>query len=212
MVNKASYFEKDDQKVIYVPMVHLNRHENFEEVKNFINEKRKLGYQVYYEQVTYDKDDSNFDIISRKMRKLTGLTFGQQYLSDDQKKYREKVNPDKYAWQNEVDYGVDFENDIHADYTLTALVKTYETKFGEVALEPCDYEIPLNEKYTCTGLRKYHEVVQNLRNEKLSRHLLDTIHKKKLVVYGMGHEYSAIIPILVHKNQYKQVKARNWVD
>jgi hypothetical protein len=214
IVNNAYYLQKGDQKVIYLPMSHLSKSKNFEAVKNFVNEKRELGYKVYYERVTYDKDSASYKEASLKMRKLTGLTFGQDYLSEEQREFRENVHPKKYAWQNDVDYGVDFENDVHADYTMTSLVTAYEDKNGMVELDSCDYDTPLDTKYTCTSPIHYKEVVHDIRNAKLVRHLLDTIQKKKLVVYGLGHYYasSGVFINLYHKNKYKEVKAKNWVD
>jgi hypothetical protein len=214
IVSNAYYLQKDDQKVIYLPMVHVSKPKNYEEVKNFIDKKRKLGYRVYYEKVTYYKDSANFKEASLKMRKSTGLTFGQKYLSDEQRKFRENVNDKKHVWQSTVDYGLGFKNDIHADYTLTALVKAYEDLNGEIKLEDCDYDTSLDTEYKCATPNSYQEVVQELRNAKLVRHLLDTTQKKKLVVYGMGHYYSSsgVFINLYHYNKYKEVKARDWVD
>jgi hypothetical protein len=195
-------------------MSHLSKYENFEEVKDFINEKRNLGYQVYYEKVTYDINSVDYKESSLKMRKLTGLTFGQKYLSKEQQKFRENVNEKKYTWQSNIDYGLDFENDIHADYSLTDLIKAYEDKWGKVTLEQCDYNTPLDVEYTCSSHNKYQEVVHDLRNAKLLKHILDTIPKKKLIVYGLGHYYASggIYLNLYHKNEYKEIKEKNWVD
>ncbi len=214
MVKNAYYLQKDDQKVIYLPMVHMNKIKNYEEVRNFISAKRELGYKIYYEKVTYDLDSANYREASLKMRKLTGLTFGKKYLNEEQRKLRENIDRKKYSWQSEVDYGVDFKNDIHADYTLTELVKAYEVKYGKVVLKKCDYNTPLDSSYSCATLSRYQEVVHEIRNAKLIRHLLDTTHKKKLVVYGMGHysSGSGVFINLYHYNNYKEVRAKDWVD
>jgi metal-dependent hydrolase (beta-lactamase superfamily II) len=214
IVKNAHYLQKGDQKVIFLSMIHINKRKNFEEVKEFIIEKRKLGYKVYYEKVSYDKDATDFEEASLKMRKLTGLTFGQNYLSEEQKEIRENINEKKYTWQSKVDYGVDFEKDIHSDYTLSSLVKAYEEKNGEVILDSCDYNTPLDIKYKCASLNKYLEVVHHLRDAKLVRHILDTIQKKKLIVFGLGHYYSSsgVFINLYHDQQYSEVKAKNWID
>ena len=215
IVNNAYYLQKNDQKVIFLPMVHLSKARNFEEVKKFIAEKRQLGYTVYYEKVTYDKDSANFYEVSLKMRKLTGLTFGQTYLSDEQKEFKENSNKKKYVWQSSIDYGLDYKVDIHADYTLSSLIKAYEDKHGTVKLQECDYDTPLNTEYKCSTPIKYREVVHDLRNAKLMRHiLLDTVNNKKLIVYGLGHYYAStgVYLNLFHYNQYKEIKARNWKD
>ena len=214
IVKNAHYLQKDDQKVIYLPMSHLSKYENFEEVKGFINEKRNLGYQVYYEKVTYDINSVDYKESSLKMRKLTGLTFGQKYLSEEQQKFRENVNDKKYTWQSKVDYGLNYQTDIHADYNITDLIKAYEDKWGKVILEPCDYNTPLNVQYTCSSPTKYQEVVHDLRNTKLLKHILDTVPKKKLIVYGLGHYYSSsgVYINLYHRKEYEEVKAKNWKD
>lgn len=214
IVNNAYYLQKGDLKVIYLPMIHLSKTENYAEVKKFIEEKRKAGYRVYYEKLIYFKDSAGFEELSLKMRRLTGLTFGQKYLSEEQKDFRENVNKEKYSWQSTVDYGVDFKNDIHADYTLKELINVYEELNGKVQLDSCDYNSPMDKSYDCTRPSKYQEVVHDLRNAKLVNHLLDTIHKKKLVVYGMGHYYApnGVFINLYHRNNFEEVKSKNWLD
>lgn len=214
IVKNAHYLQKGEQKVIYLPMSHLSKRKNFEEVKEFIAKKREKGYQVYYEKVTYDINSEDYYETSLKMRKLTGLTFGQKYLSKEQKDFRENINEKKYIWQSNVDYGLDYKNDIHADYSLTNLVKAYEDKWGEVILEECDYNTPLDIEYKCSSLNKYQEVVHDLRNAKLLSHILDTIPKKKLIVFGLGHYYSSsgVYINLYHRSKYSEIKTKNWID
>jgi hypothetical protein len=55
-----------------------------------------------------------------------------------------------------------------------------------VILEGCDYYTRLAVKYTCLSPTNYQEVVYDLRNAKLLKHILDTIPKKNFLFMVSG--------------------------
>lgn len=212
IVNNAYYLRKGNQKLIYLPMVHVAKPKNYENVRDFINQKRAEGYTIYFEKVRFDLQEPNALETRLKMRKLSGLKFGDSILSDVQKNLLKSLNPDKYIYQKKIDYGVDFENDVHADYNLRDLINDFEKEYEPVVLDSCDYATGFDEKYSCERKEYYQEVVHTLRNRKLLNHILDTTITKKLVVYGDGHYWGGIYLDLVRVNNYEVVKKRNWVD
>lgn|GEM_PF-7074251 len=46
-----TYFEKDDQKLFFVPMIHVNKPEFYEKRKSTIDSLRNEGYIFFYEGI-----------------------------------------------------------------------------------------------------------------------------------------------------------------
>lgn len=212
IVSHASYFTKGDQRIIYLPMMHIAKPKNYENVKTFLESKRAQGYKIFYETVKFDKNDPEARETQLKMRRLTGLKFGERNVSNGQQKIFEILDPDKYVLQKEADYGLNYDLDIHADYYLKDLIKIFEQEYTSVELDSCDYATPMNAIYTCSKKEYYDEVVHDLRNKKLMEFVLDTMIPKKVIVYGEGHFWSGFYSNIERTYNYKEVNRRKWVD
>ncbi|ARN78144.1 hypothetical protein BST97_09115 [Nonlabens spongiae] len=212
IAKNASYFKKDNQRVIYLPMMHIAKPTNYDNVRIFIEEKREKGYVVYYETVKFDENKPDAEETKLKMRRLTGLTFGENVLSNEQQAIFEILDPDKYVLQKQYDYGLRPEIDVHADFYLKDLVALFEEQYHKVVLDNCDYNTPMNQKYDCNRKDYYKEVVHDLRNEKLMTHILDSTVSKKLIVYGEGHFWFAFYSNIERTYGFEEVKRKNWVD
>ena len=53
----CTYYEKDDTKVFFVPMVHVNTPEFYEKRKTTIDSLRNEGYTIFYEGVRKKLDN-----------------------------------------------------------------------------------------------------------------------------------------------------------
>lgn len=183
-----SYYEKEGREVATIPMLHVNKLEFFETTKWKIDSLRNDGYIVFYESIDSNLTDSlQLDILMRKFRQVTGFAL-MDYMDSENETFK-SLQKAKYVSQAEVDYGVNYKTDYHADLYLEQMIEVFEKRFGEIKLTDCDTTTPLGKKYKCSKVDDSKEYF--ILNEIRDRHVLDEIEKspaKKIaVVFGRIH-------------------------
>ena len=185
------YNEELDKTVVLFPMVHVNKPEFFEDVKTKLDSLRQDGFLVYYEGVAvidstqYSKE--NYEALTLKARKLFGFNFQSKTYSDKENKSLPKaIYNDKYIAQNRDIIGIKDE-DVNVDMSVVEMIEVYEQKYGEIELEDCDYNTPLNSKFKCDRLPNYSDIMIMTRNDTILSHLYKESHKKIALVYGKRH-------------------------
>ncbi|WP_157909204.1 hypothetical protein [Capnocytophaga stomatis] len=194
---------KGDREVIYIPIAHLGKQAYYDEVKTFVTEKRNQGYKIYYEAVLVDTSavkKGQLDILSLKTRKLIGYHLSFNYADKDNKSLPKCYK--KYVGQTLENTGVLQEIDVNADLRLEEVIARYEAKYGEIPLDECDYNTPLNAPYKCNAIPDKHRsnsdysFTREFRDEHLKQLLINSEDKKILLLYGKAHWLQAIWPAL----------------
>lgn len=181
-------YEKDNKKVLLVPMVHLNTTGYYENVKNKIDSLRADGYVFFYEGIDcLEENNTDVEYQMRKFRKITGFALMNYFDEDNEADDHLKI--EGMVFQGDVDYGLRKEEDINADYTLTELIETFEVKKGIIDLNECDLSVPLGKKYTCTKINDKNSkfLIEDIRNNYLYNEIEKSIYPKIVVVYGSSH-------------------------
>lgn len=199
---------KDNREIIYLANAHLGSEKYFEEIKDYINQKRKEGYVIYYEGITReDIENENLqDTLNLKFRKLLGYSLKGSYADEDNKSLPKCFK--KYVGQTMTNTGINNATDINVDLSLNKLLDLYEAKYGKINLDECDFNTPLNEKYKCGHLNAEYTISHKFRDEYLIEKLLNSKDDKIVLLYGRAHWLQAIYPTLVHKNGYKLVEGK----
>lgn len=183
--------QENGRKLFIVKMIHINKPEFYQKVKQTIDSLRADGYVVFYEGVGKTETDKESTLYHRKFRRITHyslMSYNDEANEVDNKKFGIKG----YVYQNDVDYGVNKDTDINCDLSIKELVDKYEEKFGEVVLTDCDINTPMGKKYKCSKRDKKGSdyMILTLRD----RHLVNEIENSKLdkivVVYGAEHSYA----------------------
>ncbi|WP_299013482.1 hypothetical protein [uncultured Polaribacter sp.] len=182
-------FEKDDQTVIFLPMVHLAKAKFYDEVKIVIDSLKKEGFTVFYEQISVYKNQQKdtLDKNIRKLRKMFGANIVGPYNKKDNHSLPSLFKNKKYVSQQNIKLGLD-SLDIIADLELTELIRLRELKEGKIVLTDCDFKTDLNEKYKCKTVGKYY-ATHILRDSIAANVVLKANKKKSLIVFGKAHFY-----------------------
>ena len=194
---KAVVFTKNDKEIIYIPMIHLGQPEFYEQIKQFVTQKRNEGYKIYYEKLTYGTSDSLLqDTLLLKVRKITGYYFKGIYTDKNNETSPFKKGFDSYTRQTEENTGIDLSKDFRVDLNMRQLVAQIEADHSPIVLDSCDYATPPNAKYNCKQYKEYSRLfLRTYRDEYLLATLLATPHKKIILLYGVNH-YDFLSPEL----------------
>ena len=187
-LKKKTVWVKGDKEIVFIPMIHVAKAGYYEQVKDFLSQKRNEGYIVYYEGLKNGGETpQQRDTLTLKERKILGF-----YLS---KTYTDKENESLPNYLKNT--GIDTLRDVRADLTSKEIIAKIERIVGKIELEPCDFETPLNAPYKCTNYKKRlrYPYVRGYRDEYLKRLLLNSSDKKIVVLYGQAHTWS-IYPAL----------------
>ena len=72
-LKKKTVWVKGDKEIVFIPMIHVAKAGYYEQVKDFLSQKRNEGYVVYYEGlVTGAATPEEKDTLTLKMRKIIG--------------------------------------------------------------------------------------------------------------------------------------------
>lgn len=182
------YYEKENRVVATIPMLHVNKPVFYEMTKRKIDSLRNDGYVVFYESIDSKVTDSlKLDLLMRKFRQVTGFAL-IDYMDSENESFK-SLQKAKYVSQAEVDYGVNYKTDYHADLYLEQMIEVFEKRFGEIKLTDCDTTTPLGKKYKCSKVDNSKEYF--ILNEIRDHHVLDQIEKstsqKIVIVFGRIH-------------------------
>lgn len=181
-VENRFQMQKEGKEIVYVPITLIGKAPYYEQVKEFLDQKRKEGYTIYYENIALPEglSQEEQDILQRKQRRL--LSYHEEFFSklpESKRKWQRKYTLRK--WEK---IGIQ-PQDICADLDQKSLIERYEAKYGNIPLTDCDRNTPLNESYKCldrTG--KSFVYTQTLRNEYLLERLENASQQKIVLVYG----------------------------
>jgi len=189
--------EKDDQKVIFLGMVHLVKPGFYQQAKIIIDSLRKENYTIFYEGIKYDKkfykaelDSLELEelyLISRKYRKMIGQFHAGDLTDRNNKSLPNYYKNKKYVTQTNELLGID-SLDINADSSIETLIKAQEEKNGKIILTECDYNTNFKEKYNCDKVNSYY-AINIYRDRIVSNIVLKTNKQKSLIIYVKGHWY-----------------------
>lgn len=181
--------DKNDQRIVFIPMVHLAKPVFFNKVKIVIDSLKKEGYTVYYEQVSiYEKQEQDsLDINLRKLRKMLGINTLGGYNNKNNESLPIFFKNKKYISQENKKLGLD-SLDIIADVSLGELLNAHEKKEGKINLTDCDYNTKLTEKYKCEKVGNYY-AIHTFRDSIAANIVLKDNKQKSLLIYGKGHWY-----------------------
>lgn len=183
------YYTNGDKQLIFMPMIHLNKPEFYDEVKHYVDSLRNDGYVFVYESVkpSKDLDSVQADMYRRKFRHVVGfdLTSYTDKNNENMKRYRVKGA----ISQTMKNTGLDREKDILGDIGMDSLVRIYEKERGEIVLNDYDLKTPLNKKYKGDKLPKSDKdyLIITVRNKVLTDKIASLPDKKIVVLYGALH-------------------------
>lgn len=183
-----SYWERNERKLFGIPMLHVNKPEFYENVKQTVDSLRNEGYVVFYEGIDLELETKEeTDLYMKKFRSITHETLMNYY--DENNEVNQSFQIDNYTYQKEADYGLDVTKDVHCDMNIKELVLKYEEKFGVINLTDCDWKTPLGKKYTCSKKNRkgYDYMISTLRNEHLFQQIENSKADKIAVIYGKAH-------------------------
>lgn len=183
--------KNEAKEVIFFPMKHIANEEFYNDTKYKIDSLKKLGYYFFYESINVLIDDT---ITLRKFRKLKGMpiskpSLGYMYLIDSVYKFKLKkkiIDQPSY-----IKLGVDSLCGKRVDLDLKDITDAYESDYGEIKLESCDYKTPFYEKSTCNDKKVDNKIINSLiltlRNKKIVNEVLQHKSKKIAIIYGAEH-------------------------
>jgi hypothetical protein len=190
---KLSKVTNEEKEVIFIPMHHIGTALFYDDVKLKIDSLKKIGYFFYTEEVKGSKKDS---ITVRKSIKLTGIPFsrnnaGYKHFFDSIYNGKVKFKKKIFDQPSPAKFGLDESSSKTVDVTLKEMIAYYESKYGEIKLEPCDFEKSYYEKSNCkykpVGKKVKDDVYLNFRNKNIIKTLLNDNHKKVAIIYGAEH-------------------------
>ncbi|WP_274474060.1 hypothetical protein [Mangrovimonas aestuarii] len=207
-VELSSYYnEKENKTLVMVPMVHLNRPEFYDDVRNKLDSLRNEGFTVFYEGVVHDTENyspEQNDTILWKFRKLIGFSLTTHYNDTNNKSTPAYFKNDKYVMQTKKNIGIS-DQDLRVDLSKDTIIKMYERENGVIALTECDYNTPLMEKYECESSGR-HQATQTFRNGYIVKSTVDSPMNKIALVYGQAH-FKWLKLDFIYNHGYREVKS-----
>ncbi|MFP9115785.1 hypothetical protein ACLI1A_17725 [Flavobacterium sp. RHBU_3] len=211
--NNPHYFTNGNRKVIFIPMIHINKPEFYDEVKQFNDSLRNEGYVFFYEGVRWPKDIDSLeqDTYKRKLRKVLGFNMSN-YLdanNKDMKKYQIKG----VVHQSPKNTGIDIEKDIRADYYIDSLIDRYEADKGKLILDDYDKTASFTNKYkgkkVSSSDRDY--LMLTLRNKYLADKVAGNSGDKIVILYGAFHRSGFLEELKLRDSSWKEVKRAEYI-
>jgi len=199
---KLDILSNEDKKIVIIGMHHIGKQSFYDDVRFKVDSLRNLGFDFLYETIKYDSDfpKEQQNLYDMKFRKFLGLHIGKEgYFDTITNKIAGRVKVDKeHKLVNQPRYhklGVDSLIDTKADLPKNILIDKFETKYGVIELEECDYNTPLGETYKCTIWKKRDKnrsemnnyLIQDIRNEEIVNKIVNSKNNNIAVIYGKNH-------------------------
>ena len=209
-VEKKAVWQKNDRTIIFLPMVHLSKQAYYDEVKEFVTQKRKEGYVIYYEGIGIDTTltQAQKDTIRLKFRKMLRFDFFNEG------KYKNNPTlpftaPKKYVAQTLENTGIDPKIDVKADLTDKQVIDQIEAKRGKIVLDSCDFATPLDQRYKCKRCKSHTSFsIRSVRDDYVNSLLSNTSDKKIVLVYGAKHRTFIDVNV-AHKMHFELVEGKS---
>lgn len=182
-------FEKDDKTIVLIPVYHVNSLDYYTEIRDYIAQQRKDNYVVYYEGVGGKYTPEEKHILSLKQRKILGHHLTPSFTDETNLSLPKWLKNKKYHTQDYEYLGI-VDTDMNIDLDKKTLIQMYEKQFGEIVLEPCDYDTPLHEPYKCKKEPSDYYYTRKYRDQHLVKNLVESNDQKIIVIYGKAHKFS----------------------
>jgi hypothetical protein len=118
------------------------------------------------------------------MRKLIGVSLNYDLDTD---KFPKFIRNGNYVLQNAENTGISLENDVNVDLSVEEIISGFEAKYGKIDLSDCDWETGLKETYNCSKAANSDYALETLRNNYISKKVIQTKDNKILMLYGQAH-------------------------
>lgn len=200
---KLEKLTNNNQEIVLFGMHHIGKEKFYNDVKTKVDSLVKKNYFFYIEGVNSQftgktnltvEDSLVLIDLAYKLRKINNAPLISKKLSTDYLSYfREngiKIKEDLVKQPKYLELGILENNSKNTDLSLEKILENYETKYGKVVLEPCDYETKFHEKSTCsnkTNKRNYDEMMMQDRNNNIISHILNDKKSKIAIIYGKAH-------------------------
>lgn len=189
---KVDKLVNDKKEVVFIPMHHFGTKSFYNDVNKKVDSLENLGFQFYTEGTNTYMNDT---ITLLKLRKLTEVPFSKNqinHLEAFNVYYNGKI---KYKKELVVQpsykiLGIDSLKGRNVDVTSKDMIHYYESKYGELILEDCDYKTPLNEKPTCKSAvskKQVDDAILHFRNAYVIEEVQKDTHQKIAIIYGAKH-------------------------
>jgi hypothetical protein len=197
-------YENKDNKILFIPIVHLGKKGYYESIKKKIDSLRKEDFLILYEGV---KLEGSKDSTKMKFRKVTGFHL-TNYDDKNNNSISKSFKNKKFEKQTNEKIGVNNKIDINIDYCIDSLVYLYEKRDKKITLEDYDLKTPLNDKYKIKNKNNYNSylMINTIRNEKIKATLKKYKENNIVLVYGKGHRF--VIHAFLLDNDYKLIKGK----
>jgi hypothetical protein len=196
------YFQ--EKEIIFLKMHHIGKQEFYDDVKAKIDSLKNENYYFFVEGITSQqltgkksltKEDSIvFKDLAYKLRKVTGQpSITKNGDLDKLSEYQNKGIKFKEKLVNQPTYnilGLTSKNSKITDITVEDILKRYEKKYGEIVLNPCDFQTPFYEKTNCTekvDKQTYQTFIIDERNNIVIDNILKENNNKIAIIFGEGH-------------------------
>lgn len=187
-----------NKTIAYIPMKHIGPKQFYQNVTNKVDSLQTEGYIVFLEGTLIDSINltkEQQDTVMLKMRWMTGIALNKRGYLDTVngtlmgipfKNKKGIINQPRYK-----KLGIDTIKDRLVDVKMNLLVDEYESKYGKIILEECDYSTSIDQDiYKCHTIDqdKYDYIVMHYRNKKLAESIMNENHNKIAILYGAKHE------------------------
>ena len=182
----------EEKEIIFFPMHHVGTEKFYTDVHQKIDSLKDNEYFFYVESI---KDENSNLENQMKLRKIMGIGIPE---GGYQKSFDSILKVKNYKLKKEIVYQptysewqLDEKNSLNVDVDIKDLIQQYELIYGEVKLEPCDYDKPdVTNSTECTNKtdkKKWNYVLKDYRNQELVKHLQQDSRKKIAIIYGSAH-------------------------
>lgn len=200
---KLEKLNNNDKEIILFGMHHIGKKEFYKDVESKIDSLTKKDYLFYVEGISSEfsgktdltAEDSTILIdLAYKFRKITGKPLISKDLDSDYiKLFKEKgikIKEEIIKQPSFTELGLSQKNAINTDIKIEDLLTFYQKKYGEIILEPCDFETKFYEESKCktrTNKKIYEEIIMNARNNSIITHIINEKKSKIAIIYGKEH-------------------------
>ena len=207
------------KEIVFIPMHHIGKPVFYKNVRHKIDSLRNASYILYYEGVTYHKnnDSMNMDTATLKIRKVLGLDMKSMRTNGG---YIDTVNHtlsgrkikvvSKYKMVNQPRSAMLYDTlqDRKVDVYLSDLLLYLEEKLGKVALTDCDFNTKNGEKYSCKkfNYKKGKKLMMSYRNNFIANEIIKDEHRKIVLIYGAMHFKGILEELQKQDSSWQQIK------
>lgn len=184
------------KEIIFIGMHHIGNQIFYNNVNKLTDSLQKQGYIIYYEGILA-KDMRNKvvnNINARKLKKITNSTMSPFGIIDTTRSQLIKIASITTNGLVNQPHPLllikDTANSKIVDITLDDLIKTYEIRFGTIAIDFRDNALPLENPYP----QKFYYPKKNIlyvlntyRNQYLAKQIAASSNNKLAIVYGALH-------------------------